>query len=246
MGFKTWTAILCAATAVGCSPPEEGVTVVRLTDGTYRLTLKTADLTDAVQGQKLLIPAALELCGVQNIAFGAQTISREGPLPQMVQDLRCEAASPTGASPSEFMPSEADEQAIRALSAQFLQARDASDLAKAKALFPVTWPAADQAAWTAQIATFRQMAGTGTKQAITRISWFENPPAAPAPGVYAAVDYTRTFERVRTACGFIVWRRQADGGWRIDRETLNYLTPEAEAGAKRSELPELRVQLGCR
>lgn len=240
-----YTAILCAALVAACAPKDEGVAVARLPDGGYRLTLKAADLTDAVQGQQLLLPAAIQLCGERGIAFGAHDLDRQGALPQLVQDLRCETPTDQPAA-AEFAPSDADERTIAELSERFLKARDAADLAGARAMFPPDWPEAAQKAWAADLAAFDRLAGPGTKQAISQISWFENPPAAPAPGVYAAVDYGRTFERVKTACGFIVWRRQADGGWRIDREKLNYLRPEEAARVDRADLPEVRAQLGCR
>jgi hypothetical protein len=240
-----WTAILCAALVAACAPKDEGVTVARLPDGSYRLTLKAADLTDAVQGQQLLLPAAIQLCGERGIAFGAHALDKQGALPRLVQDMRCETPIAQPAATS-FSPSDADERTVADLSERFLKVRDTADLAGAREMFPPEWPEAAQKSWVADLAAFDRVAGKGTKQAISRISWFENPPAAPAPGVYAAVDYARTFERVKTACGFIVWRRQADGGWRIDREKLSYLTPEQEARARRADLPEIRAQLGCR
>lgn len=246
MRKTAWTAILCAALTAACAPRDEGVTAARLPDGTYRLTLKAADLTDAVQGQQLLLPAAVELCGAGEIAFGSHTFDRQGDLPRLVQDLKCGPPVADQDQAGVFSPSEADERAIGDLSVKFLAARDTGDLAAARAFFPAEWPTAAQATWAAEAVAFRRRAGAGTKQVISRISWFENPAAAPGPGVYAAVDYVRSFEKVNTACGFIVWRRQPDGGWRIDREKLNYLSPEEEARIPRGDLPEARANLGCR
>lgn len=241
-----WTAILCAALAAACAPKDEGVTVVRLADGTYRLTLKANDLADEVQGQRLLLPAALQLCGKGEIVFGDHSFDRTSAPPRLVQDLKCGAPAIVQPAATRFTPTADDEAAIADLSERFLKARDAADVALARGFFPSGWPLAEQRAWSAEAKAFGDLAGAGTKQAITRVSWFENPPIAPAPGIYVAVDYARAFQRVRTACGFIVWRRQEDGGWRIDREKLNYLTPEQEARTRQGDLPEVRAALGCR
>jgi hypothetical protein len=248
MGAKAWTVILCAAAAAACAPKDEGLAVARLPDGAYRLTLKAPDLTDAAQGQRLLLPAALQLCGAGEIRFGTYEFAREATPPQLVQDLRCipPPLVETASAGDAFAPTEADERAIAELSDRFLDARDAGDVAAAQALFDPRSADGPTSAWRAEVDAFNRLAGAETKRATSKISWFENPPAAPAPGVYAAVDYVRAFENVKTACGFIVWRRQADGGWRIDREQLSYLDPAAEARTRRSDLPEVRARLGCR
>lgn len=245
--MRYWSVTVCAALLAACAPKDEGViTVARLSDGGYRLTLETPALKDAAQGQQLLLPAALQLCGKKGMAFGAHVLKKQDTPPRLIQDLRCEAPAAGRSAPTTFVATAADEQAVTALSEQFLRARDAGDLDTARQMFAADWPQAEQKTWAAEVAAFRRLAGAGTKQAISRINWFENPPAAPAPGIYAAVDYGRTFETVKTACGFIVWRRQADGGWRIDRERLSYLSPDEEARVKRADLPEIRARLGCR
>jgi hypothetical protein len=246
MSTKAWATILCVASAAACGPKtDEGLDVARLPDGTYRLTLKAADLRDVAQGQRLLLPAAVELCGAGEIRFGRHDFQSGGAPPRLVQDLSCAAAT-SAAAPDAFLPSESDERAVAELSERFLKLRDAGDLTAARTMFDPKASSPPNAAWEAEILAFRRLAGAVTKQAISKISWFENPPAAPAPGVYAAVDYVRAFERVKTACGFVIWRRQPDGRWLIDREKLNYLTPEQEAGVARADLPEARARLGCR
>lgn len=241
-----WTAILCAALAAACAPKDEGLTVARLPDGTYRLTLQAGDLADEAQAQRLLLPAALQLCGKGEIAFGDHTFDRTSAPPRLVQDLKCGAPAVIQPAATRFIPTADDEAAVADLSERFLRARDAGDVAAASGFFPPGWPVAEQRAWSVEAKAFGRLAGVGTKQAITRISWFENPPAAPAPGLYVAVDYARAFQRVKTACGFIVWRRQEDGGWRIDREKLSYLASAQEARTPRSDLPQVRAGLGCR
>lgn len=240
-------AVLCAICAAGCAPEgDTGLEVTPLGDGAFRLTLTAPGFADAASGRALMAPAAAALCRGGEVRFGAHSFKRGSPA-RLVQELSCgDEPVRLQVATSGFTPAAADEQAIAELSERFLRARDAGDLDAVRALFDPEATDRPDAAWAAEVAAFNRLAGAETKYAVTGISWFENPAAAPRPGVYAALDYARAFERVSLACGFVVWRRASDGAWRIDREDLNYLDPAEEARLSREELPQARARLGCR
>lgn len=245
MDARAWIAVIGLLGLSACGQTEPPVEVEKLADGGFRMTYAHPDLKTEVEAQKLLVPTAIELCAGQDIRFGQGTFDAKTAPPVLVQILHCGPA-PGAPTPAVFTPTAEDEKAVSALSEQFLEIRRKGDATAAKAMFDPKSAYADMAAWTRDTGAFNAISGPETKRALTRMSWFENPPSAPSPGVYAAVDYMREFQNVKTACGFIVWRRQPDGGWRIDREQLRYLTPAQEAALSHSALPEARAELGCR
>lgn len=247
MRAKAWIGVVGLLALVACGQPEPPVEVEKLADGGFRMTYAHPDLKTEVAAQKLLVPTAIELCAGKDIRFGRGEFDAKKTPPVLVQDLHCgPAPGAAAAAATAFTPTADDQRKVSALSEQFLEIRRKGDAAAAKAMFDPTSSYADMAAWSRDTAAFNGLSGPEIKRAITRVSWFENPASAPSPGVYAAVDYIREFQNVKTACGFVVWRRQADGGWRIDREQLRYLTAAQEAAIKRSDLPEARADLGCR
>ncbi|MFN3514317.1 MAG: DUF4019 domain-containing protein [Phenylobacterium sp.] len=239
-------ALLAALVAAACGRGEAGgpefVDVERVGEREFRLSLPAAELDDPARAQQLLLPAAVELCGADAIRFGEFAFDAGADPPKLVQDLTCEPPPPP---PAPFDPTPDQEAAVAALTERFFTARNAADAAAARRLFRDDWSEVDAERWRTEAEAFNRLAGTETRRAVTRTLWFENPPESPDPGVFAALDYTSSFENVRTACGFVLWRREADG-FRLVREQLDHLTPEAEAGLSGVQLAEARAKLGCR
>jgi hypothetical protein len=94
-------------------------------------------------------------------------------------------------------------------------------------------------------AKFSAEAGKPAEPDFTRFTWYRDPPDAPEPGLYAAVDFTGYYADLALMCGYLMWHKLPDGSFRLVREEQNYID---KAGAqqmvpeRRQKLPEL---FGC-
>jgi hypothetical protein len=80
---------------------------------------------------------------------------------------------------------------------------------------------------------------------LTGFTWYRDPPDAPEPGLYAAVDFTAHFANLELMCGYLMWHQVADGQFRIVREEQNFIDRQAAGQMvpeQRDKLPRL---FGC-
>lgn len=68
--------------------------------------------------------------------------------------------------------------------------------------------------------SFREKFGRLTRLSNTKVTWYRNPEGSPE-GLYAAIDFRASFERLPIYCGFLVW--SIDDGYKIHREEMNFL-----------------------
>ncbi|MEA3013439.1 MAG: hypothetical protein QOD42_1984 [Sphingomonadales bacterium] len=138
-------------------------------------------------------------------------------------------------SGTDWRASDADRQAVVDSTLAYLQAKDGGRYDAAWAfLTPGNRQRFPLAAWSEEARAFNASAGAVAERRVTRLTWYDNPPAAGEPGIYAAVDFTSDFANLHFLCGFLIWRRQEDGGWRLAREEQNMVS--------RAEAPELTAE----
>lgn len=143
-------------------------------------------------------------------------------------------------------PEEAVQREILALSYRYFAARDGGRYDEAYALIAPSMRAYLSAPfYRSQVEPFNQGAGAVSGRLVTRLSWYRDPPDAPAPGLYVAADFVSRFANLYLHCGYLMWHRAPAGEWRIVREeqsfvdtrTADQMTPE-----NRNPLPR---QMGC-
>jgi hypothetical protein len=93
---------------------------------------------------------------------------------------------------------------------------------------------------------FNRKAGPVRARRVTEISWYNNPPDAPAPGIYVAADYSADFEKLDFMCGYLMWLLQPDGSFRLVREEQNLLARETGKKVASLDRAPLRAQMGCK
>jgi hypothetical protein len=101
-------------------------------------------------------------------------------------------------------------------------------------------------AWTAARNAFNAQVGPGATANVVRITWYDNPAGAPVHGRYAAADYSVAYPSAGFTCGYVMWLRQADGGYLIVREEEAQVTPDNVAHLSAEQVATMRVQLRCR
>jgi hypothetical protein len=66
---------------------------------------------------------------------------------------------------------------------------------------------------------------------VVNLTWYDNPPDAPAPGQYAAVDYVAAWGDGTVECGYVVWFRQGENPFRLVRQEQNFVERAAAKSA---------------
>ena len=102
------------------------------------------------------------------------------------------------------------------------------------------------APWQSKAADFNRNAGPVRARRVTELTWYNNPPEAPEPGLYVAADYSADFERLEFVCGYVMWRLQSDGSSRLVREEQNMLDKETAKKVPSLDRAPLKAQMGCK
>ena len=187
---------------------------------------------ETLEGQALLAAKAAEICGskypnLSRYQFeGLQKVAPDGAQQgafTVRQNFECLDGPPAEAAgtpvPSDWKPSAQDEQHVRAITRRYFSLVDSGDAAAIHAL----WSASNRDLMpldkrAEELAAFRRESGRLLDKHIAKITWYVNPPAAPAPGVYAAVDFERRYSRLALNCGYLIWFRQPDGNYVLQRQ----------------------------
>jgi hypothetical protein len=126
----------------------------------------------------------------------------------------------------------------------YWRAIDAEDYAGSYAMLTPGMQAMASAEHYAQLnAQTRTNNGAMLERRVMRTTVYDNPPNAPAPGVYIAFDFVARAERADRSCGYIVLHRSAEGDpFRITRTDQTYMD-NASAAASEQPADEAWAQL---
>lgn len=234
-----------------------------LAKGRYELTVTVPGTTDPADAQRVLMPAAVKLCGSRSPQFGKYKFNAGEPLMKtagtgstwvtLMQQVSCdentnELNAPAAAQTQIPLkaPSPADEAIVRARTLDYLSAKDRGDFDIAHAMFTMTMQAMmTQKSWRTPRATFNARAGLPSRREVVRITWYDNPPGL-SPGRYAAADYRASYRSAAFYCGYLSWLQEPDGSYRIVREEEGLSAPKEAGKVAPGEMAAMRLQLGCR
>ena len=218
---------------------------------------------DSVEAaQAALTPTARQLCGERPVSFGTFRFveTKPGNRPgaalspvglAVEQELLCRTPRPAvdaaAAQAPGWQPSEADQQAVLAATYAYFADRD-------RGRYPEAWSMlsdrmkqiAPIAEWQRGASDFNASAGAVRSRRVVEITWYNNPPDAPRPGVYAAADFSGEFDRLEFVCGYLMWQVQPDGSFRLAREEQNLLDKATAAKLASTDREPLRAQMGCK
>lgn len=122
-------------------------------------------------------------------------------------------------APSTPAEAAADAQA-RAATLAYLAAVQAGRFDEAWAMLsPERQARRPRADWEAGHREAAGQTGAFRGHRLTGVHLLENPGGM--QGYFAAVEFEGDFANVAFMCGLVIWQRQADGGWRIFRESVN-------------------------
>jgi uncharacterized protein DUF4019 len=214
---------------------------------------------ETLEGQRRIAERAAEICGrrfpqLGEYRFtGEETVPLSGPRTaafEVRQELACLDRPPPATSgtpaPSDWRPTPEDEREVMAQTERYFALVDAGNAEAIDAL----WVESQRAAMplperAAALTAFRRQSGTPGHHRIVALTWYINPPNAPAPGIYVAADYERSYSALALNCGYVVWLREGSGRYRLVREETNILGRE-EPPMSPERLAETRSLMHCR
>ena len=231
------------------APP---IAVDRIDQTSFRLTLAAEEDIGIDAGQARLLPTARMVCRQQTPVFGRYKLEAEptgNPPLRFEQELVCGSpapVTPAAASDPQWQPSIAHQRAALAASYAYFAARDSGRFEDAHALFTDRMKQLSPLAhWRANAAAFAAAAGAPRGRRVVELSWYNNPPDAPEPGLYVAADFEGEFTGLHFLCGYLMWRMQPDGSFRLAREEQNYADRQMGSLSSLDRAP-LRAQMGCK
>lgn len=253
--------VFLISTTLWAAQPATEVHVRQLDLDSYEATMTTSETTDVAVAQNALIPGAEKLCGEKKPQFGHYSFETNEPLNKtegassqtlvLKQEIKCEAVSSLqpqekSSFASQWKPTKAQEENIQQLTYQYFKNRDTGKYQQAYSMFAVSLKASiSEKNWLASVKQFNAKAGKPIKRQVSKLTWYNKPPSSPTPGIYAAADYVSQFENVDTHCGFVIWKQQMDGSFRVVREEENSIDKATQSTMTDSDIAKFKAQFGC-
>lgn len=111
----------------------------------------------------------------------------------------------------EYVPGAADSAEIQRLSARYFEHLDRKEYDAVYAMFTDGMRAAAPfREWRTFMRETHRDWGTLEQREQTNVTWYSDPPNAPRPGLYVAVDYVSRYANLAQHTEFLVWYRERD------------------------------------
>ena len=161
----------------------------------------------------------------------------------LVQDISCgptEAVAPLAAVAIQRSDAEATDLGLT-LAKRYFAARDGGDVASV-----VTLVSPDSGiAAVAQKLDGHLNLGKAVGTPRYKVTVYRDPPNAPGPGLYIAVDFALAYTSAPAVCGYIIVHEPPGGQPLITREERGVLDAATARKVKPTELPAIRDKLLC-
>lgn len=174
--------------------------------------------------------------------------SQPGALTLMPEWLAMLAAAVAALPPQagDAIPDEAMQRAVIEQSYAYLRDKDEGRYDLAYALIaPSMQSYLKRDLYAAESARFNAEAGAARERRVMLMSWYRDPPDAPAPGLYVAADFRSLFPNIRLHCGYLMWHQEADGRFRLVREEQSFIDEGMAARTPPEQLKGLDSRFGC-
>lgn len=243
---------IAAALLIAIAPAGPVIRSEKLEGGRVRISLAAPGLT-LEQGQERAAAEARRLCGgdamLGRYRWRSDAKAGSGTPIELIleQEAECGTA-PTRAvpGPSGWQPTQAHTNQVLDLTSRYFAARDSGRYRDAwNLLTPSMQEMEPLAGYEARQTDFKARAGGGLKRKAVAVTWYDNPPNAPAGGIFAAVDFVGDSSKLQLLCGSLMWIRQPDGSWRLAREEEGSFQRGLASSSPR-QLAEARAAMHCR
>ncbi len=236
---------------------QSDIQVEKLGENSYRMVLKSSKSNTVAAGQWEMMSEAQRVCAGRGVRFGRFEFEKldavspgvqSGPL-LLRQEIHCSDIAPVPTVPPAvavpaptWRPTEELKQQVQSQTSKYFAAKDAGDYKQAYSFLSTTLPLQQ---WQSTAEKFNVQAGQIRNRTIKKITWYKDPPQAPAPGVYAAVDFSSQFANVDIHCGYLVWHQAQDVRFRLIREEQSYIDRTMQQKLQPNELAAARAKIRC-
>ncbi|HEX9661040.1 MAG TPA: DUF4019 domain-containing protein [Candidatus Binatia bacterium] len=235
------------------------VSVKTLGDGHYLLSLRKSQSIPVRLGQLEMKPKAKALCKSDDFEFGKYTFESSEELSAksgadkkdyflLKQEIHCVTSAANKMAGAKSGAVVKDDKLIERLTLEYFRAKDGGAYRDAYALLTDSMQAMSPfEKWRQSAKAFNNRAGKARNRKAIKITWYHDPPSA-SPGLYAAADFASTFDNIEIHCGYVVWRQEDDGTFRLTREEENYMDKKTQQGLDPDKLAAAKAKLGvgCR
>jgi hypothetical protein len=255
------TALQFAATISPAAPTDPKISIKAIDKAQYELTLHASSATGILTAQQQLLATAKEVCRDQPAHFGHYAFNLETPIegaqskspPKLTftQTIQCGSQGPSPVpqvanSPDGWKPSPNDQITVETQTYRYLNLKSAGEYSTAYAMFSESMKEATHLdSWQTATQSFNTRAGQLLNRRVRKITWYKDPPSAPLPGIYVAVDYSSEFADVPIHCGYVAWYRTPNGDYQIIHEEENSIAKASIAMMKPADVATLAAKFGC-
>lgn len=255
--MRTVRALAVAAAALGgaaASEPAQPDVKIERDGSAYRVTVTAPGVSDPAAGQRLAQRAAEATCGYEPVTLGKYRFEQKRTLDpdgepvedELVFTQEFECGLPPLEAPEILPASPRPDDAPHRLAYEYFEARDRGDWAAAWAMFsPGMQASVSYERWLAQERRLAAEAGPRASWHMRKLTWYDNPPGAPAPGRYAAIDYEVKYRDGGFECGYVVASPGPDGAYRLGRHEQGHVGGEVLAKLTVAQLAQVRRDLRC-
>jgi len=144
------------------------------------------------------------------------------------------------------VPDEATQRQVLEQSYAYFRAKDGGRYDRAYAMIaPSMRSYLTRELYDSESARFNAEAGKAEERRVMRLTWYRDPPEAPAPGLYVAADFRSRFPNIYLHCGYLMWHQEPDGRFRIVREEQSFIDKAMAARTPPEQLAPLDNRFGC-
>lgn len=243
-------AVPVALLLIGVAAPP-AITAVPTGERTWRLTITVAG-EDVEAAQAQLLPRAVAVCRglapVPGKFSYTATKAVDGAVPAsmtLVQEIGCGTTAPISRPVDRAIVAPAADPAAAGLifAQRYLDARERGDGAAITAL--VDADAMNLPGILAGLAAERTTLGDPVAPRKVKVTVYRDPPDAPGPGIYIAVDYVMAYRNAPSVCGYVIVREPPGEAMRITREERATIDAKTAATMAPDTLAALREEFRC-
>lgn len=211
------------------------------------------------EAQQALLPAASGTCQGLIPVFGRYTFGSSKPVSaesssraqfEFNQTFSCEEQAPVALQASPTVLSAEESSKLVELVERETERALAIPEADAQRTFQ-TWFSPSLSAmlplaeWLEQQGSIHQKAGPVMGRPLLKVTTYTDPPNAPGPGTYVAVDFQVSYERAPFRCGYVMWLRDPAGNISVLRLEDGMITQEQAGSMSAGELEQAKQLFRC-
>ncbi|MGY0504921.1 DUF4019 domain-containing protein [Luteimonas sp. e5] len=244
----------------GAAHATDAITLQSDGEGGFTAILKADRALRTEDAQRRLLPTLARACGALSPVMGRYRFTSRSDVSaaaedaasyEFIQNFTCSAqieSGSTGSTPISI--SQAEQERLASLVASqtrnWLAMTEAEQLRAFHDRFSPTLDAMlPLAQWLDQQARFHQQAGPLQPEPALKVTPYIDPPGAPEPGIYLAVDFQASYARAPFRCGYVMWLHDRQSRLSILRIEDGFVDADQAASLSEAQLSRIKAGFRC-